>query len=151
MYDRCFIHLSNASFLETALNGCLFLLFGGKKMVKNSKIRELLIVKYNICFLGGTVCNQNPYTLHHIIPVRDGGKTSEQNGALLCRLQHDMLNEIEIEYIKKAKEINEYFTYFKESKDINALKDMKYYVEDLIKRMGFQVEEQGKIYRLKRR
>ena len=119
--------------------------------MKISKIRDLLITEYGTCFLGGNISRKNPYTGHHIKPVRDGGETTIRNIALLGRLQHDMHNVIEKDNYIEGKMLNEYYTYYKQTKDGLALMQMKRYIENEIRKRGYTVEDRGKILTLKRR
>lgn len=60
------------------------------------KIREQMISIYGEgCWMGYRLDKQNPYTYHHIREARNGGKVTLDNGALLTRLAHDDLNEME--------------------------------------------------------
>lgn len=78
--------------------------------MKNSYIRDLLVYYYGpTCWLGGQVTEENYLTLHHIKPVRDGGRTTLENGALLSRQKHIEFNMLERAYPEYAEEINNYF------------------------------------------
>lgn len=52
---------------------------------------------------------KNPYTYHHIKEVRNGGKRTIQNGAILTKQAHEYLNYIDREYHKIYKELNGLF------------------------------------------
>ena len=41
------------------------------------------------------VSKSNPYTYHHIVEKRNGGKKTIENGAILTRDAHDLLNTFE--------------------------------------------------------
>lgn len=45
-------------------------------------------------------------TLHHIEPVRDGGATTVENGALITRQEHDRFNILEQRYPELARKLN---------------------------------------------
>ena len=120
--------------------------------MKNKEAKIILIKDYGkICFLGGNVTKYNYLTVHHLKPIRAGGKTILANLALLTRLQHDKFNTIEHDNRKKAKEINDYLRYFKETRDMIAREQMRIYIENEIKRIGYVVEGKGKKIALKRR
>ena len=75
--------------------------------MKNSYIRDLLVYYYGpTCWLGGQVTEENYLTLHHIKPVRDGGRTTLENGALLSRQKHIEFNMLERAYPEYAEKIN---------------------------------------------
>ena len=81
--------------------------------MSNSYIRDLLINTYgNKCWLGGKVSHENPLTYHHIKPVRCGGRTTMNNGALLSLQKHAEFNVLESIYPDLAEEINFYFTVY---------------------------------------
>ena len=68
----------------------------------------------NRCWLHYKLTKDNPLTYHHcVIPKRNGGRATEENGALLSREAHDDFNILEQMYPKLAKEINEYLTTYK--------------------------------------
>ena len=119
--------------------------------MKASAIRELLITEYGMCFLDGQICPKNPYTYHHIIPLRELGKTTFENGALLRTLEHQMYHVIEQDDKFMASVVTDYFRYFKESKDLKALYEMKQLVETRVAHLGYDVEDRGKILVLYRR
>lgn len=129
-----------------------FYMMKGDYMKDTKEIKNEMIQIYgNICFLGGTICRDNPLTYHHCIAVRDRGKTTMQNGALLCRVEHDMFNCIEVEQYKKAQMLNDYFQYFKETKDIMLLRQMREYVLSEMIYMGYEIKETGRILVLERK
>ena len=55
----------------------------------------------NIDWMGYKVSKKNPYTYHHILERRYGGKLTVDNGAILSRLAHDHLNYLEL-YVPEA-------------------------------------------------
>ena len=120
--------------------------------MKNKEAKAILTLQYGkICFLGGTIHKKNPLTVHHLVPVRLGGQTVLANLALLCRLEHDMFNVIERYCPKKGDEINDYFRYFKESRDLEALKQIRQEIINLIDDLGYSINDNKKILTLKKR
>lgn len=82
--------------------------------MKNQYVRDLLIYYYGEkCWLFGKITKENYLTLHHIKPVRDGGKTTLENGALLTVEKHMQFNLLEENYPELAEEINCYFSYYR--------------------------------------
>lgn len=96
-------------------------------MSKNKKVRKRLVRKYgSICMMEeadirkiplaerkkikGYKSTQEMITYHHIIPVREKGKTTEENGALLKDYNHSWL-ESQDQYIRD--DINERLQQFK--------------------------------------
>jgi hypothetical protein len=87
-------------------------------MEKRVTIKQQLINMYGqTCFLGGSVDNKNIITYHHIKPVREGRETTVENGALLSLQMHWLFNKFELLDPEFAKELNEYFIYYKKTKD----------------------------------
>lgn len=77
--------------------------------MKNQYVRDMLIDTFGYkCWLGGKVSKENPLTLHHIIPVREGGKTTIENGALISLQKHTEFNVLEQMYPELGEEINSY-------------------------------------------
>lgn len=71
-------------------------------------LKKEMILCYGLkCWLGGF--EDNRLTAHHIIPVRECGKTVWENIALLNRKQHDLFNAIENYNPKAARELNVLF------------------------------------------
>lgn len=82
--------------------------------MKNKLVRNLMINNYgNRCWLHYKLTKDNPLTYHHLKPVREGGRATEENGALLSREAHDDFNILEQMYPKLAREINEYLSTYK--------------------------------------
>lgn len=66
----------------------------------------------DVGMLGGKLSEDNPYTFHHIIPVREKGATTVENGAVLTRQKHEQFNQLERMYPEFGEEINKYlYTY----------------------------------------
>lgn len=55
----------------------------------------------NLDWMGYKVSKKNPYTFHHIVERRHGGKLTIENGAILTRIAHDHLNYLEA-YVPEA-------------------------------------------------
>lgn len=82
--------------------------------VKNKQIRNLLIYNHgHACWLNGKLTKKNPLTLHHIKPIKKGGKTTIDNGALLSKSMHERFNQLERHNPQLAKEINKYLKEYK--------------------------------------
>lgn len=53
--------------------------------MSNRQIKQALLIKYGCnCMLCRRKLKPNERTLHHIIPICNGGETTEENGAILC-------------------------------------------------------------------
>lgn len=66
----------------------------------------------DVGMLGGKVSKDNPYTFHHIVPVRENGATTIENGAVLTKQKHEQFNKLERKYPEYGEEINYYlYTY----------------------------------------
>lgn len=73
--------------------------------------KEILRLKKEMILVYGTRCwlsllKENRLTAHHIIPVRDGGKTEWNNIALLSNDSHIYFNQIEKYAPNVAHELN---------------------------------------------
>lgn len=109
---------------------------------KPGKIRMLKIYG-TTCFLNGVVLDKNPLTVHHIVPKREHGKDDISNYALLCRLEHDMFNVIEMNNKKDAEYLNNGFKRYKETKDFSIILELREFVDARIKELGYCVEDRG--------
>lgn len=69
----------------------------------NTVLNQLIRIfeQKNIDWMGYKVTKKNPYTYHHILERRYGGKLSIDNGAILTRDAHDHLNYLEA-YVPEA-------------------------------------------------
>ena len=82
--------------------------------MSNGYVRDLMIYYYGEkCWLGGVVSSSNPLTYHHIKPVREGGRTTMENGALLSLRMHELFNILESQNQELADEINSYFLIYR--------------------------------------
>jgi len=86
--------------------------------------RELARQYGKICFAGGIITfnRSTSYkptivTYHHIIPVRDGGKISIENGANISSYMHQNLNILEQYFPIDGKQVQEGFIDFKETRE----------------------------------
>lgn len=78
--------------------------------MKNRSVKRSLVREYGKhCWLKGMIIPGNPLTFHHIKPLREGGETTIENGALLTAERHAMFNVTEINFPEYAEEINYYF------------------------------------------
>ncbi len=55
--------------------------------------------------------NGNPYTFHHIVEERHGGKREIDNGAILTKRAHQYLNLLDMQYHDYYEELNVLFLY----------------------------------------
>lgn len=102
------------------------------------------------CFLGGKISKKNPLTVHHMVPIRLGGRNVLANLALLCRLEHDMFNVVERFKPNKGDEFNDYFRYFKITNDLEALEQMRDYIIEELYDLGYCIEERKKLFTVKK-
>ena len=118
----------------------------------NAEARHKLIKEYGcICFMGGELSCKNILTTHHLTAVRDGGKTTLDNLALLGRLQHDIFNLVELHYKKKANDMNDLFREYKEIRDNAIIEYLKLQSQILLESLEYEIEDKGNIYVLKKR
>lgn len=116
--------------------------------MNNKRLREQL---GGFCYLGGIITIKNPLTIHEIIPKRHGGKRIYINCALLCRLEHDIHNIIEIQKPIFGNELAYYYHYIRDSRDLVTIKQMREEVYNMIYALGYGVVDNGKILKLERK
>lgn len=116
--------------------------------MSNKILREQL---GGFCYLGGIITIKNTLTIHEIKPKRHGGKRIYVNCALLCRLEHDIHNIIEIQKPIFGNELAYYYHYIRDSRDLLAIKQMREEVYTAIYDLGYNVVDTGKILKLERR
>lgn len=92
-----------------------------------------IFVPKNMDWMGYKVTNKNPYTYHHILERRYGGKETIENGAILSRNAHDHLNYLEV-YVPEAYDDWQRFFRYLNSKmapltkeDLEIIKLITYY------------------------
>lgn len=108
------------------------------------KVRDDLIKIYGrTCFLGGIETPKNKLTVHEIIAIKDGGRRTFDNCALICRLEHDILNKILIWDKFFASKINESFKQYKTDMQINTILNMRKKVNEWLEIYGFDVVEKS--------
>lgn len=79
---------------------------------KISRLKKEMIEVYSLkCWLNELWVPKrgNLITYHHIVEVRNGGKSIWENGALLGRTNHDYLNYLDARYHNIYKELNGLF------------------------------------------
>lgn len=120
-------------------------------MSKNKAKEELLLLYYYKCFLNGFIYEMNPLTYHHIDPVRNGGATTIDNGALLGNLEHQMFNMIEQYNRGIASDLNIGFREFKKTRNDIIRIQARLVVDSYVKSLGCVIVEQNKLLVLKRK
>ena len=63
---------------------------------------------------GYKVSRYNPLTMHHIIALKDGGKSIFENSSNISNLAHCGIHIVSNDDLVKAKKIIDYLFYFKE-------------------------------------
>ena len=107
-------------------------------MKENKEVLELLLSIFlpDYDWLGFAASKNNHYTYHHIIPERDGGKTTKKNGAILTKKGHEIFNYIEQEYPDIALELTELFKNLNET-NLPATDDYYEEVDRILKKVNF--------------
>lgn len=106
--------------------------------MENKTLRNMNIEIYGpICMGGYVVCKNNPLTMHHIIPLKEGGRTIFENSSNITHLPHSGIHIVSDNDNKKAKQIIDYLLYFKEHPDIVAAKQFKEWLENEVKRLDY--------------
>lgn len=111
----------------------------------------------NIDWMGYKVSRNNPYTYHHILERRYGGKLTIDNGAILTRQAHDHLNYLEAYVPEAYNDWNNLFKYFNAKKapltkeDYELIKMVTYYEAEYVPREkprklgGYKQKEKKKV------
>ena len=106
--------------------------------MKNKDIRVNNIKIYgNICMAGYVLSKQNPLTMHHIIPLSEGGKTTLENGSNVSNLAHTGIHIVSYDDYVKAREIIDYLLYYKEFKDNQARLDFAIWLRNEITKLDY--------------
>lgn len=103
----------------------------GKHCMIHQGIRKLRPPQpKNAHYKGKSIANQ--ITLHHLKPRRNGGPTTLQNGALVCRKCHDWLEQLpNLEREKVNNELRDYKASFRVHCASLVLKDKSIEIESL--------------------
>ena len=106
--------------------------------MKNKDIRVKNIKIYGkICMAGYVLSKQNPLTMHHIIPLSEGGKTNFENGSNISNLAHTGIHIVSYDDYVKAREIIDYLLYYKEFKDDQARLDFAIWLRNEITKLDY--------------
>lgn len=106
--------------------------------MRNKDIRVKNIKLYgNICMAGYVLSKQNPLTMHHIIPLSEGGKTTFENGSNISNLAHTGIHIVSYDDYVKAREIIDYLLYYKEFKDDQARLDFAIWLRNEITKLDY--------------
>lgn len=80
-------------------------------------VREVMLSIYGEgCWMGYKLTKENPYTYHHILEARNGGKVTIDNGAILTKYAHHDLNELENRASYLYCELNDMFKELNETR-----------------------------------
>lgn len=119
---------------------------------KKEDLKKIMLGRFGkLCFADYEVNKKNYITMHHIVPVRDKGKYTIDNIALLSQIAHCIFNEIEKGNWKKAKELNDAFKEFKLWEDKRILQQTHDFMEAERIALGYEIEDRGKLLILKRK
>lgn len=106
--------------------------------MENKTIRQHNVRLYgNICMAGYSLSRQNPLTMHHIIPLSEGGKTTLENGSNISNLAHTGIHIVSYDDYIKAREIIDYLLYYKEFKDDQARLDFAIWLRNEITKLDY--------------
>ncbi len=101
---------------------------------------------------GYALSKQNPITMHHIIPILQGGKTTLENGSNISNLAHTGIHIISDDNYYNAQFIVDYLLYYKEFRDNKArLMFAKWLKSELIKLECVETLTQDNLLMYKRR
>lgn len=121
--------------------------------MENKTLRNMNIEIYGpICMGGYVVSRNNPLTMHHIIPLKWGGKTIFENSSNISNLGHCGIHIVSDDSNRKAKEIIDYLLNFKEHPNIIASKQFKEWLENEVRKLDYiETMSKGKLLIYKRR
>lgn len=121
--------------------------------MKNYTLREMNIEIYgNICMAGYTLSRSNPLTMHHIVPLSWGGRTTLENSSNITFLPHTGIHVLYDDDKQKAKKIMEYLYCFKEHPDEWIVMEFKQWLENELFQMDYiPTQTRGKVMVYKRR
>lgn len=89
--------------------------------MENKTLRQMNIEIYGpICMAGYKVSRYNPLTMHHIIALKNGGKSIFENSSNISSLAHSGIHIVSDDNLTKSKQIIDYLYYFKLHRDIAA-------------------------------
>ena len=104
----------------------------------NSDIKKYNVQVYGkICMAGYKIMRSNPLTMHHIIPLSWGGKTSLINGSNITFLPHTGVHILYDDDKNKAKKIIEYLRYFKEHPDLELSREFARWLDNELREMEY--------------
>lgn len=121
--------------------------------MENKTLRNMNIQIYGkICMAGYSLSRYNPLTMHHIIPLSDGGKTIFENSSNISNLAHSGVHIVSDDNYKKKKIIIDYLLYFKNHPDKKiSIEFADWLVEELEKLEYREVLTKDKLLIYKRR
>lgn len=120
--------------------------------MKREILRKLMIQRFGEqCFADYEITKKNNITIHHLEPIRENGRNTLDNIALLSQIAHCIFNEIEKGNWKKAKELNDAFREFKLWQDKRILQQTHDYMEAERIALGYEIDSKGKLLVLKRK
>lgn len=121
--------------------------------MKNSTLKEYNCELFGkICMLGYEVSKHNPLTMHHIIPLHDGGKTNFENSSNASYLGHGGIHILSDDDYRKEQYIQDYLHYFKQTSDYVARKEFYLWIVREVHEMEYEeVLHKGKLLMYKRR
>ena len=116
---------------------------------KTTRVKlEVIADKGNRCWLNGKITRDNPLTGHHIIPRRDGGKTTKQNIAPVCDQKHQSYNALEIIAPDLAEEIKAYLLVYRGNYD-EEISNRIDYLMSIAERREHKPHHKTKVYQNK--
>lgn len=121
--------------------------------MENKTLRKMNIQIYGpICMGGYVISRNNPLTMHHIIAMSNGGKTTFENSSNVSNLAHCGIHIVSNDNLIKAKQIIDYLYYFKEHPDILATKQFARWLREEVINLEYkEYMTKGKLLVYKRR
>ena len=86
---------------------------------------------------GYEITENNPLILHHIIPLKLGGRSVFENSAIVTNLAHTGIHIVSYDSDRRARDIVNYLLDFKDKPDIVALKQFSKWLEDELNRLDY--------------
>lgn len=106
------------------------IIVGGIVRHRTSRLIKIFEIT-DTCFMGFPLTKDSRFTFHHCIKKEDGGTNSIDNGAVLTREAHELLNYIEMNYYDIYYKINEKLKEISNGKK-HPTKEQLYEIKSLI-------------------
>lgn len=107
--------------------------------MENKTLKQMNIKIYGtICMAGYELSKHNILTMHHIIALSHGGKTTFENSSNISILAHSGIHIVSDDNLTKSKQIIDYLYYFKVHRDIAASMEFAQWLEKEVHDLDYE-------------